>query len=68
MDFIATNPLGRALYSPLFDHPRRPANNARFVFFEEKASRRYYSDWEEGADDIVATLRGYPARFRTTRP
>jgi transcriptional regulator with XRE-family HTH domain len=62
MDFIATNPLGRALYSPLFDSPQRPPNNARFVFLEEEVSRRYYIDWEEGADDIVATLRGYAGR------
>ena len=59
MDLVATNALGRALYSPLFDNPRRPVNNARFVFLDEQASRRFYTDWEQGADDIVATLRSY---------
>ncbi len=59
MDLVATNALGRALYAPLFDNPRRPANNARFVFLDEEASRRFYTDWEQGADHIVATLRAY---------
>jgi transcriptional regulator with XRE-family HTH domain len=62
MDFIAMNQLGRGLYSPLFENPQRPPNNARFVFLEEEASRRYYNDWEQGADDIVATLRGYAGK------
>ncbi len=62
MDFIAMNQLGRGLYSPLFENPQRPPNNARFVFLEEEASRKYYVDWEQGADDIVATLRGYAGK------
>jgi MmyB-like transcription regulator ligand binding domain len=59
MDFVATNPLGRALNSPLFASPQRPVNNARFVFLHEEASRQFYLDWEKGADDIVAALRRY---------
>ncbi len=59
MDLVATNALGRALHAPMFDSPRRPVNNARFVFLEEEASRRFFPDWEQGADDIVATLRAY---------
>jgi transcriptional regulator with XRE-family HTH domain len=59
MDLVATNALGRALHAPLFDNPRRPVNNARFVFLEEEASRRFFRDWDQGADDIVATLRAY---------
>lgn len=62
MDIVATNSLGRALNAPLFDDPRRPVNNARFVFLNEDASRRYYTDWEKGADDIVAAMRGYAAQ------
>jgi transcriptional regulator with XRE-family HTH domain len=62
MDIVATNRLGRALNEPLFADPRRPVNNARFVFLNEEASREYYVDWERGADDIVATLRGYAGR------
>src|SRR5438094_251055 len=30
LDVLAINPLGRALYSPVFDDPARPANLARF--------------------------------------
>ncbi len=59
MDLVATNALGRALHAPMFDSPRRPVNNARFVFLDEEASRRFFVDWEQGADDIVATLRAY---------
>ena len=59
MDFIAANRLGRALNAPLFANPRRPVNNARFMFLDEEASRRFYPDWDKGADDIVATLRSY---------
>jgi MmyB-like transcription regulator ligand binding domain len=59
MDFVAANRLGRALNAPLFADPRRPVNNARFVFLNEEASRQFYLDWEKGADDIVATMRGY---------
>jgi hypothetical protein len=32
------------------------------VFLEEEASRQYYTDWEEGADDIVATLHGHAGK------
>lgn len=59
MDFVATNRLGRALNSPLFDSPQRPVNNARFVFLHEEASRQFYPEWEKGADDIVAAMRRY---------
>lgn len=58
MDFIAANALGRALYSPLLDDPTNQGNNARFVFLNP-ASRNFFTDWEQGADDIVATLRSY---------
>jgi len=58
MDFVATNCLGRALFSPIFALPDRPANNARFVFLHEDESRPFYVDWEQKARDIVATLRG----------
>jgi transcriptional regulator with XRE-family HTH domain len=58
MDFIAANPLGRALLSPLLGDPSNQNNNARFVFLNP-AARIYYPDWEQGADDIVATLRTY---------
>lgn len=61
MDFLAANRLGRALYSELFASPVRPANNARFVFLDPR-SREFYTDWEKGADDIVAILRSEAGR------
>ncbi|BAS14191.1 hypothetical protein AHiyo8_24940 [Arthrobacter sp. Hiyo8] len=36
-------------------------NNARFVFLNPE-SRNFYIDWEQGANDIVATLRSYAGR------
>lgn len=58
MDFVTANPLGRALYAPLLDDPSNRGNTARFVFLNP-ASRNFFPDWEQGADDIVATLRSY---------
>lgn len=58
MDFVAANPLGRALYAPLLDEPANRGNTARFVFLNP-ASQNFFPDWEQGADDIVATLRSY---------
>lgn len=61
MDFLAANQLGYALYSELFADPVRPANNARFVFLDPRA-QDFYTDWEQGANDIVAILRSYAGR------
>jgi transcriptional regulator with XRE-family HTH domain len=61
MDFLAANQLGRALYSEVFASPMRPPNNARFVFLDPR-SREFYTDWEQGANDIVAILRSYAGR------
>lgn len=63
MDFLAANPLGRALYSEVFAtaEPGRPANNARFVFLDPR-SRDFYADWEQGANDLVAILRSTAGR------
>jgi transcriptional regulator with XRE-family HTH domain len=55
-DFLAANRLGYALYSEMFTDPARPANNARFVFLNER-SKAFFPDWERAADDIVAMLR-----------
>jgi transcriptional regulator with XRE-family HTH domain len=41
LDVLAINPLGRALYSPVFDDPARPANLARFCFLDPQ-SRDFY--------------------------
>jgi transcriptional regulator with XRE-family HTH domain len=59
LDVLAINPLGRALYSPMYQRdtlPTRPVNLARFNFLEG-ASRDFYDDWESAADTTVALLR-----------
>ena len=55
-DVLHTNPLGRALYSELFDDRACGANTARFVFFSP-AARRFYRDWELVALTAVGALR-----------
>ena len=56
LDVLAINPLGRALYSPVFDDPGRPANLARFCFLDP-VSRVFYPDWGDVARATVALLR-----------
>jgi transcriptional regulator with XRE-family HTH domain len=55
-DMLAANRLARALYAPVLAGPRRPANNARFVYLDP-AARDFFDDWERAADDIAAMLR-----------
>src|SRR5205085_390534 len=61
VDYLAANPLGRALYAPLFDSPERPANSARFTFLDP-AAPEFYVDWERTARDLVAHLRSEARR------
>jgi transcriptional regulator with XRE-family HTH domain len=61
LDVLATNSLGWALLSPLFDDPRRPANFARFQFLDPRA-RDYYQDWDGAAKVTVALLRAEAGR------
>ena len=56
MDILATNRLGRALYSPILTSPAQPANHARFLFLDPGAVQ-FYVDWERQAQDTVALLR-----------
>lgn len=58
MDMVTANSLGRALYRPLLDDADGQGNTARFMFLSP-AARNFFPDWEQGADDIVATLRSY---------
>lgn len=58
MNFIAANPLGRALYAPMLEDPVNQRNTARFTFLNP-VSRNFFMDWEQGADDVVATMRTY---------
>ncbi len=61
LDILAANTLGRALHSPLFAGPRRPANFARFQFLDPQA-HDFYRDWEGAADVTVALLRAEAGR------
>lgn len=61
LDILATNPLGRALYAPIFEDPARPANHARFAFLDPRSSD-FWVDWERAADDTVGILRAAAGR------
>jgi len=56
LDILATNALGRALYSELYRDPTRPANHARYAFLDPRA-QDFWVDWDRAADDTVGTLR-----------
>jgi len=60
LDAVATNLLGRALFSEMFDGTR-PMNAARFVFLDPKA-QSFYQDWEANTRQIVAILRAEAGR------
>ena len=60
-DVLAANDLGRALYSPLYDHaaahtPGQPPNSARFCFLDHSAPD-FFLDYDKSANDCVAFLR-----------
>ncbi|GGQ78340.1 hypothetical protein GCM10010195_37520 [Kitasatospora griseola] len=56
LDALAANPLGRALFAPMFADPTRSPNTARFAFLDP-ASRRFYVDRERVTRDAVGVLR-----------
>jgi hypothetical protein len=56
VDYLAANPLGRALYAPVFDSREHPANSARFTFLDP-AAHDLFIEWERTAKDLVAHLR-----------
>lgn len=66
LDILATNPLGRALYAPLFSGPSytegRPANHARFAFLDPSA-HDYWVDWNKAANDTVGILRVQAGKY-----
>ena len=55
-DFVAANPLGRALFSEMFADPTCHANSARFSFLTA-AGQRFYIDWERVSRNVVGSLR-----------
>jgi transcriptional regulator with XRE-family HTH domain len=61
LDILGTNPLARALYSPVFDSPTHtsehtPPNLARFGFLDP-AARDYFPDYDKSCHTSVAILR-----------
>lgn len=58
-DYLGANPLGRALYRPIFDEPH--PNSALFAFLDP-AAPHFYVDWEKTTQELVATLRGEAGR------
>lgn len=66
LDAIATNRLGRALFSEMMDDVRPPVNAARFVFLDPRA-QTFYREWEANTRQIVAVLRAEAGRSRYDR-
>lgn len=57
MDLLATNPLGRAMHSSLYERSSGQVPNfARYTFLDEDA-QRFYTDWDVAADTCVSILR-----------
>jgi transcriptional regulator with XRE-family HTH domain len=61
LDIMATNQLGRALYSELYAAPARPVNTARFLFLDPRAEASY-PQWDRVATETVAILRSAAGR------
>jgi transcriptional regulator with XRE-family HTH domain len=61
LDVLGANPLGRAVFAPLFDTAAATPNIARFIFLDP-AAQAFYRDWEELAGDTVALLRAEAGR------
>jgi len=55
-DILAANRMGRALYAPVFDDPRRPVNTTRFIYLNP-AAREFWRDYDQVANDAAAMLR-----------
>jgi transcriptional regulator with XRE-family HTH domain len=63
LDMVATNPLGRALFSAMLHGPTAGGdrNLARFTFLDP-AARDFYANWDAAADTTVALLRAEAGR------
>jgi transcriptional regulator with XRE-family HTH domain len=56
-DILAANPIGMALYAPMFDASTAlPTNSMRFTFLDPHA-QSFYPDWAQVARSAVAALR-----------
>jgi transcriptional regulator with XRE-family HTH domain len=57
MDLLATNHLGRAMHSALYENETTgPPNFARYTFLDDDA-HRFYPEWDTAADTCVSILR-----------
>jgi hypothetical protein len=65
-DYLAANPLGRALYAPLFERREQPPNSRRSTFLDP-AAQTFFVDWEKAAKDLVAALRSMAGRNPSDR-
>ena len=63
---MATNPLGRALFSEMYVTPQRPVNAARFTFLDPRARDLLPRLGRPSPDQIVALLRAEAGRERPT--
>ena len=66
LDILATNSLGRALFSELYAAPTRPANVARFCFLDPRAET-FYPDWDAAARTTAEILRAAAGRAANDR-
>lgn len=57
LDILATNPLGRALYAPLFPDPMAKTTNIARAQFLTPAGRGFFPDWDISVNTTVALLR-----------
>ena len=58
MDLLASNGLGRAMHSAVYDRAAGAVPNfARFTFLETEAAQDFYPRWDVAADTCVAILR-----------
>ncbi|TKJ20619.1 helix-turn-helix transcriptional regulator [Blastococcus sp. CCUG 61487] len=61
MDVLATNRLGRALFTDAYGDTSSGFNLARYLFLDPR-SRDFYLEWDTVARDSVASLRAYAGR------
>ncbi|OLO98995.1 transcriptional regulator [Mycolicibacterium porcinum] len=61
LDILAANPLGRLLYSPLYDRAVGRPNFARFIFLDSSAAQ-VFPEWQRSADEAVSLLQAEAAR------
>lgn len=66
MDVVATNTLGRALFSEMYVQPYEPVNFARFLFLDPRG-KTAYRRWNDSAEQIVALLRAESGRVPADR-